>query len=574
MSESICISQGLSALISLGKKQGWLTFQQCANHFQNGQDKTISRSEASEENADQWVHLMNQLDKYDIELIDEQTALERMGAGDSSVGFDEYADDEFQDEYSQNNPDDFSSEYNPMDDSLSAGRWNSDPVKLYMNQMNKIPLLSREEEVELAKRIEVARRRFRATLLGSYTVMRYAVTMLKKVQNGTIAFDRNIRISLSERLTKTKIRQRLAPNLITLEKMLERQKKNFKTLIRTRISPEYRSELLRQNRFNSKKMIVLAEELSLRSRRVKAMIKQLTNMSEQMTKLSQELKSAFLSADMRQSLRNELRSLMLVALEGPKTLARRVEKVRVQLEEYESLKRQLSTSNLRLVVSVAKKFRNRGMGFLDLIQEGNTGLMRAVDKYEYRRGFKFSTYATWWIRQSITRAIADQGRTIRIPVHMIEAMNRIRNATYELLQETGREPSMQEAAQRANLTPEEISRLLPLGTPAVSIDRAVGDNEDNSIGEFIVDESVERPERCASNDMLRQKLESMLNALTPRERDVIRYRYGIGTGYAYTLEEVGRIFRVTRERVRQIEAKAVEKLQNPKRKAELCGFLD
>ncbi len=455
-----------------------------------------------------------------------------------------------------------------------SGRWNSDPVKVYMNQMAKLPLLTREEEVELAKKIEKARRGFRAALLGSYTVMRYAFNMLKKVQNGTLAFDRNIRISLSERLTKGKIRQRLEPNLKTLEKMLTRQRKNFRALIDVNVGEEKRKELLKQNRCNSKKMVVLAEELSLRSRRVKSMLKQLTNMSQRMTEISQELKSSYLPEETRKALRKELHSLMMTTLEGPKTLARRLEKVNAQLALYEELKKQLTNSNLRLVVSVAKKYRNRGMSFLDLIQEGSTGLMRAVDKYEYRRGFKFSTYATWWIRQSITRAIADHGRTIRIPVHMIEAMGRIRAASNQLLQETGREPSMLEAGLRINLSPKKISRLIPLTAPTVSIDRNVGDNEDNSISDFIEDDTVDRPERCAANEMLHQKLEDLLKTLTPRERDVIRYRYGIGASYAYTLEEIGRIFRVTRERVRQIETKALEKLQNPQRLGQLKGFLD
>ena len=440
--------------------------------------------------------------------------------------------------------------------------------------MTKLPLLNREEEIDLARRIEGARRRFRATLMESYPVMRYVVNMLKKVNNGTLAFDRNIRISMSNRLTKSKILSRMNPNLATLENLLDRCKRNYRQLILCRTHEEKRADLQIQNRFLKKKMVSLAEELSLRSRRVKSMLRQLIQMSERETELAKLLNNPFLTPEENASLRNELHSLLLVTQEGPKTLARRVVRVLEQQKEYDNLKKELSSSNLRLVVSIAKKYRNRGMSFLDLIQEGNTGLMRAVDKYEYRRGFKFSTYATWWIRQAITRAIAEQGRTIRIPVHMIDAMNRIRIASNELLQENGHEPSLEEAARRANLTEEEVLRLLPVTTATTSIDHPVGENEENIVSDFLVDQSIDRPERCASNKMLRQKLESMLHALTKREQDVIRYRYGIGTGYAYTLEEVGRIFHVTRERVRQIEAKAVEKLQNPKRKQELCGFLD
>ena len=244
-----------------------------------------------------------------------------------------------------------------------------------------------------------------------------------------------------------------------------------------------------------------------------------------------------------------------------------------QFQDFEQVKRQLSSGNLRLVVSIAKKYRNRGLSFLDLIQEGNTGLMRAVDKYEYRRGYKFSTYATWWIRQAITRAIADQARTIRIPVHMIDVLSRLRNISKRLLQELGREPTTEEIARAADISIEEVRRVLNIGRHPVSLDRPVGESEDSSFGEFIEDGGTESPIITASQGMLRKKIEGLLKTLTYREREIIRLRYGLGDGYTYTLEEVGRIFKVTRERVRQIEAKAVRKLQHPVRSKQLEGFL-
>jgi RNA polymerase primary sigma factor len=271
--------------------------------------------------------------------------------------------------------------------------------------------------------------------------------------------------------------------------------------------------------------------------------------------------------------RRELRTLMMQTLESPRGLRERCRLLREQLTEFERVKRDLSSGNLRLVVSIAKKYRNRGLTFLDLIQEGNTGLMRAVDKYEYRRGFKFSTYATWWIRQAITRAIADQARTIRIPVHMIDVLTKLRNIQKRLLQELGREPTTEEVSALIDLPLEEVKRVLDIGRHPVSLDKPVGDGEDSSFGEFLEDSTSDNPVHCANNVILRQKIEALLKTLTWREREIIRLRYGLCDGYNYTLEEVGRIFKVTRERVRQIEAKAVRKLQNPVRSKVLEGFL-
>ncbi|HVK14656.1 MAG TPA: RNA polymerase sigma factor RpoD, partial [Gemmataceae bacterium] len=276
----------------------------------------------------------------------------------------------------------------------------------------------------------------------------------------------------------------------------------------------------------------------------------------------------------RANLQGELAELMRLTLEDPASLRKRVAIMNGRFEEYEQAKRELSGGNLRLVVSIAKKYRNRGLSFLDLIQEGNTGLMRAVDKYEYQRGYKFSTYATWWIRQAITRAIADQARTIRIPVHMIETMSKLRNVTKKLVQQLGREPTVEEMAAAADTSVEEAKRVLKISRHPISLDRPVGESEDSYFGDFIEDGGVQSPADSAMNEMLKDKIENVLKTLTYREREIIKLRYGLGDGYTYTLEEVGRIFKVTRERVRQIEAKAVRKLQHPVRSRQLEGFLD
>ena len=307
------------------------------------------------------------------------------------------------------------------------------------------------------------------------------------------------------------------------------------------------------------------------------LVKILRGMSARMDSLQRELKAMKAgerSCDDRADMRKELRDLMLTTLESPRSLRTRVGTLDKLRDEYEVAKRNLSAANLRLVVSIAKKYRNRGLSFLDLIQEGNTGLMRAVDKYEYRRGFKFSTYATWWIRQAITRAIADQARTIRIPVHMIDVLSKLRTTAKKLLHELGREPSAEEIAEAAQVPLEEARRVMDMGRQPMSLDRPVGESEDASFSEFVKDVGVASPTQSTTHGLLRDKIDSLLKTLTYREREIIRLRYGLTDGYTYTLEEVGRIFRVTRERVRQIEAKAVKKLQHPVRSRQLENFME
>jgi RNA polymerase primary sigma factor len=451
-----------------------------------------------------------------------------------------------------------------------------DPIRMYLSQMAEIPLLTREEEISLAKKIEVTRKRFRRTLLSCDFAMRATVDTLGKVFCGDLPFDRTIKVSLTERLTKEQIQARMPHNLKTLERLLAQNKQDFAELIRKSTPHDRQREVRIQFLRRRRKCLQLVEELSLRTRRVQPLIQQLDHLARRMQEIRAQLaaiKSTGAAKEERANLRRELRDLMSLAQESPRGLSKRSEFVQRQFAEYESVKRQLSSGNLRLVVSIAKKYRNRGLSFLDLIQEGNTGLMRAVDKYEYRRGFKFSTYATWWIRQAITRAIADQARTIRIPVHMIDVLSKLRNIQKKMSQELRREPTVEEVSERSGLELEEVKRVLDIGRHPVSLDRPVGEGDDCSFGEFIEDNTHDNPVKNANNAILRDKIESLLKTLTYREREIVRLRYGLGDGYTYTLEEVGRIFKVTRERVRQIEAKALRKLQNPVRAKQLEGFL-
>ncbi|MFN0131561.1 MAG: RNA polymerase sigma factor RpoD [Phycisphaerales bacterium] len=463
----------------------------------------------------------------------------------------------------------------------SAGKRIDDPVRMYLTQMGCIPLLTREEEIRLAKKIETTRMIFRRRALESDYIVMQAVETLRLVHSGELPFDRTMRISTAEANAKDKIAKRIPGNLVTIQKLLDLNRRDWEAAEEARKAGDEAAATAMQERIRTRRrrMAALTEELCLRTGRIIPMMRKLRSIAKKMQDLLNELRRAEkyprrFEADDLEVIREELAGLRALSLESPEDLTKRMKDISTVFWEYEQAKRDLSGGNLRLVVSIAKKYRNRGLSFLDVIQEGNTGLMRAVDKYEYKRGYKFSTYATWWIRQAITRAIADHARTIRIPVHMIETMSRLRNLQKEIVQRTGVEPTMDELGEKAGMTVTEVRRVMKISRHPVSLDRPVGESEDSYFGDFIEDERQDAPSETAAQDMLKNRIEQVLRTLTYREREIIKLRYGIGDGYTYTLEEVGRIFKVTRERVRQVEAKAIRKLQHPVRARKLQGFVD
>ncbi|MFT4636967.1 MAG: RNA polymerase primary sigma factor [Verrucomicrobiales bacterium] len=448
-----------------------------------------------------------------------------------------------------------------------AGKYDSldDPVRMYLKQMGQVPLLTREQEVEISKRIEKAEGWVQKYLFGFGVTSQVFLDLANKLLEGSERFDKVIidkKIESRERYLKSLPRHcdRLQEQTAEMQAL---QTRRLGFLANDKKIPAALVEDLKKatttlartyNRFYFKHKII--EEF----------VSVIDVHNESLATLLRRPKTAPVKA--------EIKAQAEMLWQQASEFGENYEQLTHWLQEALQAKTEMVEANLRLVISIAKKYTNRGLSFLDLIQEGNMGLMKAVEKFEYRRGYKFSTYATWWIRQAITRSIADQARTIRIPVHMIETINKLMRVQKQLVQEYGREPSPDEIAEEIHLPVERVSAVLRMAQQPISLQAPVGDSDDTSFGDFIEDKAADNPMEMTGFSLLRDKIKDVLDTLTERERAVLEQRFGLVDGYSRTLEEVGKQFQVTRERIRQIEAKALRKMRHPTRIRKLEGFLE
>jgi len=452
-----------------------------------------------------------------------------------------------------------------------------DPVRMYLKQMGQVPLLTREQEVEISKRIEEAEINSRKlfTHFGFFT--QASLALVERLEAGKERFDRII----SDKHVDS--REKYLKTLPALRKNILRQHaaagKRFGAC-QARLSRPARQRRLKAFEQAREKLAACCEKLYFKQKAIEDFVTIADEVYHRMKSCMDNLRKlerAQKSKGQQEALRNESRKLHQMEEEqrmlGPE-FEHNYKELKTWLRKGLRAKTEMVEANLRLVISIAKKYTNRGLSFLDLIQEGNMGLMKAVEKFEYRRGYKFSTYATWWIRQAITRSIADQARTIRIPVHMIETINKLMRVQKQLVQEFGREPTPEEVAEEMNLPVDRVRAVLKMAQQPISLQSPVGDSEDTHFGDFIEDKSAENPSEMTAYSLLKDRLQEVLKTLTEREQEVLTLRFGLADGYSRTLEEVGRKFNVTRERIRQIEAKALRKMRHPTRIRKLEGFLE
>jgi RNA polymerase primary sigma factor len=540
-------------LITMGKEKGYLLYEE-VNDMLPGEIAS----------SDELDDIFSMFGSMGIEVVDSEHKLREKGEGEEGAELD-----------------------------LTPGTLDktNDPVRMYLREMGTVPLLTREGEVEIAKRIERGKKAVMRVISRTPMAVQVVTALAERLAQGEMSV-RDMVVFQEEEVTEEKTAAKIKETLKLSDAVavahLAYLKMREKYVDIGKRDPKYTRAKWKVGRLritvsNAIRRIEFAESVKRRLvERMRDSIDRISDAEHRISNLNYRLKhDSRMSDEAAKELRRQVTEQRNLMRTVEDEFGSQVAEIKSNLDsmlrgeaQAEQAKKELVEANLRLVVSIAKKYTNRGLQFLDLIQEGNIGLMKAVDKFEYKRGYKFSTYATWWIRQAITRAIADQARTIRIPVHMIETINKLIRTSRALVQELGREPTSEEIAKRMDIPVSKVRKVMKIAQEPISLETPIGEEEDSHLGDFIEDRNVVSPSEAVININLKEQTEALLKTLTPREEKVIKMRFGIGDGSEHTLEEVGQSFAVTRERIRQIEAKALRKLRHPSRSRKLKAFLE